>query len=1375
MMLGLLVLGAAWAATWTPPQRLSHVVDAQGLLLLPAGVALRLDLPARGAWPTVTELSSVRNPDTGELMAVPGPGVAVDGLGVPEGLLIPRAPDARLLRVDGADRRLRVRLTTRREQSLAWQRAMEALMRPEGLDDLDLPWGGPERLASTRLRARAVSDPAVLRLGLAHDLGPILPVTRSSHQPPVVQDHLVPAGEQVEVELEGPAILVLGLRPIGEGSWTRSEVEASLDGAGLDLLPLASSGGTLREERLYLGPDRHLLRIGAPEAGVHAQVEVLRPRASVWPDGLPPVDHRAEEPFDQAELDWLMGRRAQAARAFLAWADAAGPQGDLARARLIEAESDAIALLERAAIPGSTSPDGVVLSASALLRRAEQLPPALVEAAVARTDRLDPALIARWIDTLGGTRSRGTGLLAAAMPLVDSGEERPGDLLRHRSVHTRFTLLTPEPVQGGETPHPVEVSDRGPGVPRVELDPGQPLSIELAAWDGRSPVLRMRVVETARWTIDGQPWEAHPGELRVALEAGAHELRLESGRLLLMDPEVAPAGRTVWERAPTLLPAEFELPDPGARTDLRLDLDPPVPVLASFDDGSLHRLDPDAQGELILPVGTRARRVSLRPLVELDEPARAVLQLRARLPDSAPLPPDPVPDLDQAILDLEYLSRAVDSGDPWPRLHRAALLGRMGQISAARRDLLVLLESEDSLLRREAWALAHNLSPATTSASALGPLDGASALAARQDLRPLPAQPPEARALVLVAAARDHQDDRDLWRAAALEWIETDRLADAWMAALMAGSQGEAIRQTILGRTGWTLLAWPTEGEGLVTLSGEEVPEEPTVALAEWQRVRQALLASPWPLGPEAEGAPPTVLRGELREVVKVGPGTLTVELFCRDEVGPGRACEVTLRVLEATRTLTVADGETVRVDLGPSSAARELEVSGPGPGLALVSRVLADGAAVRGITRVSAHRAGPTPLVYQVAGPTLARVDVLRGRARVEVQGVEQDEIGAGERLVLPILGQGPQTLRVLGSADVRVYLGQRLPESAAPEGALAAALAEDGSTAAAIAGLDPAGLLAAEIDRLAPEEPLPVDIDALFARFSTPPLPQLRAPGGGGSVELSLSAHAETLSYPSERWEAVQLAGRYLKASPRSWAQAGGWVRGPSPTGGALVEGGRSNGWGWLGARAFGAAANSVTGPAGQLGAQVHGQAEGPLTTDLALRLDGRVRGTWQTGEPVARVDWRAWSRWHEHHPLFGALALSLIGDPFSELRWWAGLRAVSNTGPSLDRVGAGGGADLMLRGGLVLGLDASVEHRFADEHREGADLGARVDLAVEHGFWDGQRRWWRPWLRAGWPFTDSGPVASIGVDLLLGPARGLRDLPPGSLAFRPLRELP
>ncbi len=1388
MILLLATLASATAATWTAPQRLKHLLDEQGLVQLPAGVALRLELPADLPRPTLVEVHSQRNPETGELLALPGPGQTIEGLGLPEGLLIARSAESRLIRIEGADRRLRLRLSTRREQALAWERTLDALRRPEGLDELSLPWGGPERLALTRLRARAVQDPLVINLGLAHDLGPILPVHRSTHQPPVRVDRLVPAGEHAEIELEGPAVLNLGLRPIDEGSWIRSEVEVALDGYRLDLQPLASSGGSLREDSLYLSPGPHRLRLGAPETGLHARVELLRPREALWEEPLPDPGYRAADPFDQAELDWLMGRRAEAARGFLAYAERPGPQGDLARARLIETEPDAIALLDRAVIPGSTSPDGVQLSATAVLRRASELPPALVELAVARTDRLDPVLIARWLDRLGGTRSRGTGLLMAAEPLVDAGQERPSELLRHRSVHTRFTLLSPLLEQIPQTPEGEmpEISDRGPGIARVELDLGQPLQVQLQAFDGRSPVLRMKALEPSRWRIGEEVWEANPGELRVALPAGAHELLLESGRLLLLDPEVAPAGRAVWERSMSTLPALFELPDPGARTDLRVEVKPPVPLLASFDDGSLHLLHPDAQGEVTVPVGARARRLRLRPLEEglrlrpLDapvEPVRVVAQLRARLPGDPPAPPAPVQDLDQAIADLEHLSRAIDSGDPWPRLHRAALLGRLGQVSAARRDLLLLLNSEDPLLRSEAWKLAHNLSPVTPSAAVTGPVDGESALAARRDLRPLPAQPPEARAQVLVAAAVEHQDDRDLWRAAALEWSLTDRLAEAWMAALMAGNKGEDLRQTVLGRTGWTLLGLPTGGEGLVTLPGEALPEEPLATPREWQRVRQALLASPWGDDPAA-----TVLRGDLRELVSAGPGELVLDLFCRDEVGPGRGCEVELRVDAETRTLSLADGELRCVELAASSSPREVELGGPGPGKALVARFLGNGAPISGATTVLAHRAGSSPLVYQVAGPTLARVDVLRGLARIEVQGVEQAQVAAGERLVVPVLGEGPQTLRVLGGADVRVYLGQRLPQSAAPEGALAAAMAAE-LGALTSADLEPAQALAAEIDRLAPEEPLPVDVDALFERFASPPLEELRAPGRGGSVELGLSAHAETLSYPDERWEALQLDGRWLKASPVGWVQAGGWARGPHPTGGALVEVGRANPWAWAGLRAYGGAATSVTGPAGMFGAMLHGRVEPQLGADLALRLEGRLRAAWQSAAPIARVDSRAWSRWSEDHPLYLVSLASLVGDPFTELRWEAGLKAVSNSGlealrspgPSLDRVGLFAGSDLMLAGGLVLGADAAVDLRFQDEHREQRSVGARVDLDLERGFWDGERRWWRPWIRAGWLFTDTGPVASVGLDLLLGPSRGLRDLPPGSLAFRPQRELP
>lgn len=1346
ILLGLWLLGAALAATWTAPARLGSLLDDNGLLPLPAGVALRVLLDEDALDVRVVEVPAVRDPLLDLLLPAPGPEAQLATLGLPDGLLVPRAPEARLLRVE-APARTRVRLSTRREELAAWQALLRDLERGRDLDALRLPWGSAERLARVRLRERAVGDAEVRALGRYVDLEALRPVHRSTHGTTPLEARALPADEPLELRLEGPGVLRLDLRPQTEGLFARAPIQLLLDGQEVELDPLASLGKAWREERVVLLPGEHRLELRSPELALEVRGELARPRRGLWSRPLPGAEHRALDPFDQAELDWLQGRRAAAVATLEAWADQPGPRGDLARARLLEAETDPLRLIERAVLPASTSPDGARLAASAILRRAATLPPPLVELAVARADDLDPVLLARGLDGLGGQRARGTGLLHSAFPAVDDGSERPGAILRQQALFTRFSGLAPT-LPDDPGPGELEVSPLGPGIPRVEPGLGQPLGFVLPDWGERYPVLRLRVLEPARFRIDGEPWESGPGERRVALEPGAHVILVEEGRLLLLDPEIAPSGAVVYERGRSQLPARYELPDPGARTELRLQVRPPGPVLAVFDDGQVLRVETDDEGRASLPVGARARAVELSSPTGADgPPPTAVVELRVRAAAEAPVPPEPVRDIEEALVDLELLSRAVDGQDAWARLARASLLGRMGQLNLARRDLLLLLADADPAVRAAAWERARNLSPATPAATRPGPQGGESILASRLDPRPLaPAEDPRARAEELERAAALHEDPR-LWRAAGEEWARTERLDRAWWAAERAGAEGETLRQTILGRTAWTWLAWPESGGGLVEVRGEALPE-PGEGNAEWKRIRAALLALPWPAGPEV-----IVLRGDLAELIHVGAGRTALQLFCRDERGPGRPCRTRLRVDDATRELEVPEGRVLDVDLGSSPRPRELELSGPGEGQALATRVSAQGRLLAETGLSTAHRVDGADQLYRVAAPALVRVDVLRGSVRI---GEGEPVLGPGRR-ILALRGEGPTELRLSGRGEVRVYVGGRLP--GVGEGADSTA-DED---------------IVEELRALTPETLLPVDVDALYARFGTPAVPRLREPGGAGSAQLGVSGHADLLGYPTERWEALQLDGRWMRADTRGWAQAAAWARGPGPAAGLLIERGLGGAPASLGLQGFGAVASSVTGEAGQVGALLHGRLTPSLAPDLSARLEARLRGAWYSPAPVARVDGRAWSRFGAEHPVQLVAIAALVASPYPELRAEGGLRAMSNTGPSLDRAGAFAGADLLLPSLGVLSLDGAMELRFADAHREEAGLGGRLDLRFEQGLWQGEGRWWRPWIQAGWRFGDGGPVASLGLDLLLSRARGLRDLPPGALRFRALRELP
>ena len=262
----LALLGAAaLAATWTAPAPLARVLDPDGLLLVPAGVAVRLEPRDRDPLPEVLALPAARNPETDQLQVLPGEPQPVDLRGVPEGLLVPLSDEPRLLRIDPRGGRPAVRWTTRREQLAAWQRVERQAWRGQA-DEITLPWGGEAAQAEVRLRVRALAgdDPrrrGIRQWGTTADLAHLVPLHRTTHARQSVAETLLGADEQWSIELQGPAVVVLSLRPRAEAGWARGALRIALDGRRLEVDPLVGAGAAWRREELFLGPGSHRLEL----------------------------------------------------------------------------------------------------------------------------------------------------------------------------------------------------------------------------------------------------------------------------------------------------------------------------------------------------------------------------------------------------------------------------------------------------------------------------------------------------------------------------------------------------------------------------------------------------------------------------------------------------------------------------------------------------------------------------------------------------------------------------------------------------------------------------------------------------------------------------------------------------------------------------------------------------------------------------------------------------------------------------------------------------------------------------------------------------------------------------------------------------------
>jgi len=1365
-MVLLLLAGAAMGATWTPSQPLHAVQEREGYLVVPAGVAVELQ-PARGAeLPEVWTLATVRDPETAELVAVEGPAWKADIRGVAHGLLVVANAEPRLLHVVPHGGPVRVRTTTRRAELAAWLKVQSMLDRADRVSEQALPWGSEAVAASVRLRAQAVADRQVRALGTAADLGPLVPLHQTTHARSSEVEALLAPDEPWTQQIQGPGTLVLSLRPRTQGAWARAELELELDGQALALDPLVGTGAAFRIEELFVGPGAHTLTLKVPGVAVQARLRLAQIRQPLLGTRLRPIPQTvtelaATDPVGGAELAWLRHDREAALAGFRPLLDQPGPVGELARARILRLSHDPYELLRLSQLPPELSADGRRLCTDAILDRAAALPPDVVAQAVLATPEPDAAKVGAWLDELDGQRSRGIALIRAAEPLVDDGQELFSAEVRQRTVHSRFTRLDPDPLPeeaaeppAAEPPAGAVISgtiftDIGPGIPRVRVGAGEEQALWLPEWGARSPVLRLRAPGGGHLTVDDVPWTLGEEEVDVALAAGQHHLAVQAGPVYLLDPEVAPGGHPAFERQLDLLPRSWTLPDPGARVDLRMAVQPPVPLRLRFDDGTIRDVVPDAEGVVQVTAGTWATAVTVLPR-EPEVPVAVTLELRVRLDTAAAEPPEPVTDVEAALSELADLSRAIDLGNTSARLDRARLLGRMGLLTAARRDLRALLEGPDPALQREAHSLAGNLAPITPSAPAPGPTTAPSALALLDDPRTLPPGPPEQRAQALEAAAQDHDGDPALWAAAAEAWAQASALPQAWADLDRAGPLGDDLRDTLAAHTEWTRLAFPSGGEGLVRVPRPAEGPRVSADAPTWRRARDAMLAPPWAPGDES------LLRGDLAMVVQAGAGDLVLDLFCRDERGSGSPCTVPLRIDAVHTELQIADGQVQTVHLPAERKPRDVEIGGPGADHALVLRTRLDETPLSGAVDMTAHRASPTrPLVYDVGGPALLRVESLRGKARIRVDGVDRARVTVdGPPAVVPLAEAGTHRVEIVGDADLQTSAGLLRPtvqgDQGAPEDALADLLLPSPSA-------------------------FPVDVDKIFAHLGGPALPTLRRPARGGSVQVGLSAHLERLAVPDQAWQAAQLSGRYLFATPRSWSQVGAWARGPDSAAGALAELGRQGRLGFLGLSVDGALAPQPGVTVGHLGATLHGRLEPSLGRTLDLRLLAALRAATLSAPPSQPVDPHVWTTWAGDHPVYLQAEGDLVGSPTRDLRWRLGLRATSNTGPSLDRLGPTAAADLLLPQGTVLAVSGRVELRLADDHRDRSSVGGQVLLTAEQGMWEHQRRWWTPWAQLGWRVQPDGPLAAVGLEVLFSPQRGLNDLPPGSIAFRALRDLP
>lgn len=1324
----------------------------EGELRLPAGRALLVEV----------------EPADAPLVLLDASGAPLPWWGVPEGALLPAGETTRQVRVlSEGEAELRVFVEGPAGESHAWdlweQRSLEAIA--QGAPIPAPPPGGERLQAEAELRAQALTDASVAALGLLLDASTLRPITARTHRAaPSIQDpRLRPDGPGLaSLEVEGPAVVRVRTWPTGEVPYSRYRPGLRIDGQVQPTPLLGATGEAPRSLLVAVGPGAHTLEVFAPvDAPLTWTLEprALRPtlHGPRLPEACGPSPER--EPGAAAELAWLCGDRAGARQGFEALLDAPEPAlRALALARLIALTEDRSALIDLVDAGLAQAPGpGREAAAAAAFTRLDVLPQDRIRAALEAAEHPDWVTLSRWLDAHSGERPLGDALRLASSPPFGPDPDRERRL--QRSLTTRWTRL--EPVTEGE--RLTVVGGRAPGTPRVRVDAGDSVQLVIPPhFPERTPVLRIQADAPVALTLDGRALASPGGRLDLALPPGAHALSVQEGSALLLDAEGVSGGTRVYSYDAVALPATWRLPDPGVPLALRVDhhgADPtdPCPLLADFDDGWTTCV----RGEELLAPAT-ARELRLRGAGYVSVSARA--PLRAQAP--APLPP--ALDPEAALAELPALTARIDGGEAEARLERAALLGSLGLLSAARRDLTVLLLGEDPRLSLEAQALAERLPPERPSAPA--------------ELLPpgLPWAPrtPEA-AVALAGGDVDPTDPSALLAlaerapaAAPWLWVEAARLleaedpAGALAAAQDAGPVGAPVVRRITSRAELKPAGHPETATGLVTI---EVPPRPFDDEAPlWARARDAMLGLPWP--PE-EGL---LARDELGALVRFRGEQVRLELFCRDEDGPGRPCTLTLRVDGERSTLTVPEGgEGLVHTLGPlRPGPHELELSAPGRGAALGLRVQVDGAPLPAVSERSAWRITPRrPTRFVVMGPALVRVDVERGQVEARWGARRAQPIDGVLWLAIP--EAGPAEIELSGDGQVFPWWGWTpppvpptpLPLGPEPPRSAADALAER------------------SLARLAAQGP--------------PPLPPRMGPPG--SLRIGFTPIYERLGYSEEWWSTAELSVEGLLRHDRRWVLAQTWVRGPDllqplPLRGAAggrLELGTSIPQGWLGLRAeLGWAWRSGYG-AGGANLLAFGARDLRLGPDLELRGAGWARvGRYSQTSTGLRLDPRAWNSLKAEWPAQLAAQVSLIGTPARELRWELGAElspAWSPTQGLRTTAGAFAELDLLLGEATLLGLDARVNSRFDDGVLEANEWGPRLIASVDRAAWTRDTRRWTTWakvelspvvLGAGGPSWVPLPEAiegRVGVTLLLSPRRGLADVPPYQELFRAARGWP
>ncbi|MFH1466613.1 MAG: hypothetical protein ABIO70_19665 [Pseudomonadota bacterium] len=1346
--LALLGLGAALAGQWLPEVPVQVEPGSPWLLQQAGGVRSLLQVEPAGA----------------DLQ------VWCDGLRIP----LKEGPGATwLLPADDLSRTIELRaeepLTLRwwREsdqgEPQAWDRWERALHRwaEEGGELPPAPGALPARELEWRARRDAMEaagelDPELLFLAALLEVEPVRARSWADHGPRLLAMEPLAQGEVRSLELTGPGVLTLRSRARMDAQpYRRYALWVVRDGLPQGEHALFTTEdveghpgwGFARGVSLTLPPGEHLVQVRLSEhaesvfLSMEAEFEAARPSLQALLLGLPharPLDKRATHgPVGAMERAWLLGDPAamDLARQLLG-----GPASDLARARLVEGlpePADAVNAWQT----GRMTP----LTALALARRwrdRRDVDPAfLLEVAALLPP--DPALLSELADALpqGFVRPRGRAIRSLA------GFRSPG------TDPSRWTQLAPEGAR-----ERLRVEGVGGGLDRVRVRAGMVATIQLPepALEGHFPVLRMEAEAPVAYRVDGALREGL-GTLDEALSPGDHQVEVERGALVLMDAAlVLDGGEPMRDKAVGPLPNRWLLPDPGAPGELEVVAwGPGGRLVVSTDDGQVQELEteggPDGAPALtraVLALGPQADALQ----VEGPEGVLVGVALRRNTGEEHPAVPGPWPD------PIEYFhgaSRAmVGQTDPRARaelrLQRAAAYHVLGLLVSAQREARAVAAMPDATPEQRAVGLAlyQNTVPPVHTAEFPGPVTVDAALAWAQVPNP---GADGCEDLVRIAGTLLPPVSWPVNAEASRCFLARGAAVDAWVQAAQAGPLGRVARLKAADAGDWHLVSRVDLDGGTFPRRVQRRPPEIADGLA--ATLQELSLGAPW--GPTAY----TVVRDDHLDAMGfTGEGELALALLCRDEsfaVEPG-PCHLPLVVDGARRDIEAPDSEvqTVTVPLGPGR--HDVRI-GPleAPGQALAVYATLAGQPLPPQVQFTVHRLGSHGVRATVAGPTLLRVRAHEhGPVMVSLEG---REVQVDEDEIVPVTGLGPVRVAVTGSPEATVTLS-----------ALAVCHPEEPERPP----------LPRSLDHNLPQARAVQATDLWMREVATPPVVLREPMGQGGTIGAWVVAGDDatgmrdaTVDYRyggagagwyqrldgRAHWLSVEGSGRASVDGAAGALLLGQWVHTPGPHQ-VRVQ-----------------AEVAGSGGAGHAAARATWRYLRELNPWWSLQPYAHLHAGWWSGAPAGGVDPAAWSTWSAQHVLGLDLGVHADWRPLRDLRLRLYTELDGNPTFTPDGLHLGARLDALPWQGTWLLLGPNLTVRFPDPDHAQGYARAAFDLSLSHAWYPTRGRRWDVSGRATYYPFEGNVEGMLGVDLQLGPARGLRDQSPFDQVFTSALDLP